>query len=297
VNAPRILRSVVIASHNGPIALQECLNALAPSLGADSELIVSASFREGEADALRSWASERELQAILVEAPEAQDVPHLRVAGLRAAKGDLVLLTEDHLSPLPEWLDAPDSDDAVTTGAIAFPGGSAFERAAYLFEYGSFMPPLGEGQWPSGANVAYSRDALSQLEAFFDEYEWEHAWNEHLAQAGCRFSASDAMQVSWCHRGARAKFRATARLHGRNYGARRHFASEGRKAIQLMLLPVMPFVLAGSKLAAAIAKQPASFLSWLAAGPALISLYVAWCVGEAQGYITGETSSDIGWRS
>lgn len=297
MNPAAVARSVVIASHNGPDALRTCLSSFIDEIDTNVELIVSAHFLEGEADALRSWTQERSLSPHLVEAPEAMDVPHLRVAGLRAARGEVVLLTEDHLIPSPSWIDAASVDSAVTTGAIALDQGGAVDRAVYLFEYGAFMPPLAARQAPSGANVAYSREAIAILEPHFDDFEWEHAWNKYLEEAGCTFEASDAMSVTWRHEGTFAKFCATARLHGQNFGARRNFNTSLRRFVQIACLPVMPFVLAAKKIVEAISRQPAQTIQWLCAAPALVALYVAWSIGEARGSLTGVTVEDTGWRA
>ncbi len=296
MNVTHVARSVVISSHNGPAALRDCLSGLARGLDDESEVIVSAHFLAGEADELRRWAGDRNLPIGIIEAPEATDVPHLRVAGMRAARGDIVLSTEDHLVPDPSWIQASNPGNPVTAGAIEFGSGTAFERALYLFEYGAFMPPLLDGGSPSGANVVYTRDALALLQPRYESYEWEHAWHDFLLEQGCHFSASNEMRLRWCHKGTLSKFLRTARLHGRNYGARRQFSSGLRRLIQVVVLPAMPFLLAGKKIAGAISKQPAAAFAWLAATPALLVLYSEWCLGEGQGYLTGTTQRDTGWR-
>ncbi len=102
-----------------------------------------------------------------------QSVFQLRLAGYRAARGEIVAITEDHVDVAPDWIERILAVHAANPNAGAI-GGAVYNRtndklvdwAAFFLTQGPFMPPLvnGVARRISGpANVSYKRRVLERL--------------------------------------------------------------------------------------------------------------------------------------
>jgi hypothetical protein len=108
-----------------------------------------------------------------------KSVFQLRLAGYRAARGEIVAVTEDHVYVEPDWIE---SIIAVhrrhpSAGAI---GGAVYNHtdeklvdwAAFFLTQGPFMPPLPNGvadRISGPANVSYKKRVLDRLQGEGDE--------------------------------------------------------------------------------------------------------------------------------
>lgn len=94
--------SVVLASTGSREALETCLGALlGQTERAHAELIVARERGEVSLDALgEAFPTIR-----VVEVPEGSTLAQVRESGMRAATGDIVMLTEDHRVPGPSWVE------------------------------------------------------------------------------------------------------------------------------------------------------------------------------------------------
>jgi hypothetical protein len=160
--------SVIVASHHHWPAAQPCLEALAPqlaALGGRVELLVLVAEPDGITDeelATRPYARR-------LVFPEAS-VFRLRLEGVRAARGAIVAITEDHCVPAADWVEqtlrahrefplAGVIGGAVTNDSTA----TAAMRASFLMTFSEYHPPLPErpGQRvPLAANLSFKRWAL-----------------------------------------------------------------------------------------------------------------------------------------
>jgi GT2 family glycosyltransferase len=87
-----VLLSVVIVSWNGMRQLPECLAALLPQLPPDAEVIL---VDNGSIDGTPAWAQANYPQLLMIALPENLGFAGGVNAGLRAARGDLLLLIND----------------------------------------------------------------------------------------------------------------------------------------------------------------------------------------------------------
>jgi predicted dehydrogenase len=110
-------------------------------------------------------------------------------AGVRRARGRVVVLTEDHCFPDPGWaaalIEAHRPDDVSAVGPVVKNGnpGTQVSEADYAIGYGPWMAPMPAGAKPflAGHNSSYKRDDLlalgGRLERFLEaetvlHFEW-----------------------------------------------------------------------------------------------------------------------------
>jgi len=125
--------------------------------------------------------------------------------GLRAAKGDVVAMTEDHTIPWPGWIPAvlrahaehPEAD--AIGGAIE--NGSKhglIEWASYFTTQGPHMLPLGDRVVPmttNEANVSYKRRALAEVDPDEGSGFMAILYNRRLAERGSVLRVDDRIVV------------------------------------------------------------------------------------------------------
>ena len=111
------------------------------------------------------------------------DILAVRAAGVAAARGDIVAVTEDHAIVAPDW--APKSLEAHGRHpAAAVVGGPVdngsphrlLDWASHLMNFGPFMPPITadqRGRAPAVANLSLKREALPPHGLARGELEFE----------------------------------------------------------------------------------------------------------------------------
>jgi hypothetical protein len=281
--------SVVLASRRHPSLAGAAIEALrAQSAAAGAELIVARAWNQ-EAGALAEWL--RGCRVVRCDADAS--IPALRGAGLAAARGEWVALTEDNCLADPRWLAA--LQHAARPGVQVI-GGSmgnarpkrAIDWGAYFAEYGFFGPDR-RGTLPlvTGANVAYARAVVEDAARWAVEGSWEDVIHARLAARGVMFSvAPDA----WVRQNLTYELREFCRdrwVHGHDYArVRSGHASPLRRATLLLGTPLLPALLAWRIWRSAGRAAPAAFLRGL---PATLTFLGAWSLGEAVGYLKGET--------
>src|SRR5437016_4269260 len=150
------LVSVVIAATTGGAALSACAGSFrSQDSNRQLELIVVA--RGGVPPADPPMPDVR-----IVHLASSATIPQLRAAGLRAARGRILAITQDHCTAEEGWLmavvDAHRAPDIAVGGAVEIEdGGRTVDWAVDFCEYGRYMLPLATG--PSadlpGSNVTY----------------------------------------------------------------------------------------------------------------------------------------------
>lgn len=279
--------SVVVAAFSGEAELWRCLESLTAQDVA-AEIVVASGLGP---DATRR-ASARFPPALCLPEPAGTSALRLRARGVAAARGRLIVLTEDHCRAGSGWLAAlraaHSAGRAVVGGTVENGCGRGVQgRALYWCEYAAQMPPLpaGPARWLSGVNVAYDREAL---------WACRDAWIEEFCEAEVHAALRLAGHEPWlapeavvtAHLGlgfveALAHLYAGGRRFGR--GRRARSGALGRVALRSSA-PVVPALLATRVVAAVLTRRPRD-AGWLAlALPHLLGLVCGWAAGEAAGY-------------
>ena len=227
-------------------------------------------------------------------ANEGQRTPlELAARAVREAAGDLIVLTEDHCIPAPDWVrrlhEAQAPGRAAVGGMVeAVPGASAVDWAFYYVDFFRYMQPAPAG--PSRSltvcNVAYRRSFLTEIAPLWEDIFHETAINEALR---------DRFGSLWLEPGAEVRMRRNVRFgdavyeryaFGRLFGCTRlEFAGSGRRLYYALLSPVLPILLMG-RMAGKAVRSRAGIINFVRSTPFLIAMVAAWSWGEWLGYVT-----------
>lgn len=187
----------------------------------------------------------------LVEIGAVQSLPRARAEGVRAATAPLVVLTESHSFPHPEWaqalIDAHQGPWAAVGPALANGNPqTSMSWAALLIAYGrwSEWAPAGEIEDLPGHNSCYKRDLLL---AYGDELpelmEMESRLHEDLRRRGHRLYFEPAAKTDHVNVSRPSSFIAVRFHSGRLFGAAR---AEGwgarRRVVYALGAPLIPAV-------------------------------------------------------
>jgi hypothetical protein len=288
--------SVVVVILGRGRHLERCLDALRCRKGVpDAEIIVPCDGTHAEEAALR----ERFPEVKFLQLTGKRTYAELRTAGVCAARGRIVAITEDQCIPPPRWcaniLEQHAAPDAARRVAIGGPvdkltPDKPINWAIYLRELGTYMPPVAEG--PAHAltdcNVTYKREAL---EAIADA--WKNTFHEPDVHAALQKNGGTlwlspallTMQQREMRLGPALRERYT---FGRLYGGLRAAGVSRLKRLALILLsPLLPLLLVARVYAGVFGKGrhigPA-----LAALPYIVLFALAWAFGELVGYVAGK---------
>lgn len=240
-----------------------------------------------------------------LECSPGTSVPRLRAAGLRAARGTIVALTEAFCRPAPGWAEALLHARA-RTGALAIGGpmrraqGSGSHWALTFAEYGRFL--RGEPEGPvldlPLTNVSYARERLFEILA-----RAPGGLAEDFVEPQVHAALKTAGEALWRTPGAvmfddndvglQSSLPAMYH-HGRLYGGRR---VEGQRLLvrplRLALSPLVPLIqLARIVQAASAVHGPLVVVRCL---PQLSVLLLAWALGEGVGSLLGAGDSASRW--
>ncbi len=273
--------------------LDACLASLVPQCVAhDAELLL---VRAGRDDGVAS-IGDPEPRVRVVFAEPGADIPRLRGAGLAAARGDVVLLTEDHCVPAPDWVSTL-SAAARETRADVVGGGMdngrrarAIDWGAYFAEYGFFASAFGAAATPAdadrritAANVAYARPVVDRVAAWMCAGAWENVVHDRLAASGAALRYAPDARVAQDLHYAFAPFVRDRFEHGRDYArARLRETGAERRWLRAASTPVLPAVLTWRVARAAARQRPQAFARAL---PFTVAFLAAWSAGELAGYV------------
>jgi len=220
----------------------------------------------------------------------------LASCAMREATGDLILLTEDHCVPAPDWVRVMAAavgggeGRAVVGGRVEIADdASATDWAFYFVDFFRYATPVSEGPSPSltVCNAGYRRDHLDQVRATWSRHFHETAINQALRR---RFGDL------WMHTASEVLMSRHVRLRdavyeryafGRLFSCTRiGFEGTGRRLYYALFSPVLPMLIMGRMAAKAFRsrKLARSFLRSL--GP-LTLMVISWSWGEWLGYLTG----------
>ena len=284
--------SVVVASCRSADLVRQAIEHLLPQCrNAGAELIIARSRPAGETDSAGMYAD-----CQLVECAPATTIPEIRGAGLTAATGDVVLLTEDNCIARADWVQRivsgfePGIDVVGGTMGNAHPK-RGVDAGAYFAEYGFFGPSRrapGDGASPflTGANVAYRRSVVEDAGTWASAGDWEGAVHHRLAARGVRFAlVSDAIVDQNLH----YRFRSFCRdrfEHGYNSAKTRSGDWRfGRRLAMACAAPLIPPLMTWRAWQNAGRPNIGGFLRSL---PHTFAFFTAWAAGESAGYLRGD---------
>lgn len=282
--------SVVVASNRSRELLDDCLAALLGQCErARAELIVARDDDDAGLEAIAdAYPSVK-----VVPVHSGATIPELRGAGMLAATGDIVMLTEDHCVPGPNWVE--ELCHGVDNVAEIAGGGMdnaqrtrAIDWAAYFSEYGLFATTrtdTGDELQLTGANVAYRRSIVGDVIAWANAGEWENVAHERLKARGSSLHFVDSAPVYQNKSYDFWDFCRDRYEHGRDYARTRLVEEPGaRRWLLTAVTPLLPAVIV-TRVARAAA--PTRWGAFTRALPATLAFVTAWSVGEAVGYIRG----------
>lgn len=230
---------------------------------------------------------------IVIPCPAEATIPQLRGAGLAAATGERVLLTEDNCVARPDWVrrlaEGFDAGADVVGGTMGNAHANrAIDAAAYLAEYGHFgpmrqAPGVGASPMLTGANVAYHRRVCADAAVWALAGDWEGVIHHRLAARGARFSLiPDAVVEQNLHYQFGA-FCADRYQHALEYArVRRKGWGIGKRLAMAGATPLLPALLTWRAWRNAGRSNPGGFMKAL---PCTVGFLSAWAMGEAAGYL------------
>jgi len=227
------------------------------------------------------------------------NMPHLKAFGAAQSHARSIAFLEPKGVPTATWLttilhELHDHTEAALTGPVFYEGsGSAFDRAAFLFEYGAFARDYGfEGEAPelAGNNMALPNSLLfTTCGDFIKKNGLNKPFVQQRLQNGgmpIRFAQGMAINLHTKH--SAGEFLKTRFHYARCFGGMRCAQATTIKAwVYRIGTPVIPLLVMYKAFQRATANplfDVASFL-WLA------GISFAWSLGEAVGYWSGSGKS------
>ncbi len=285
----------VVVVESGPGQLGHVFfDVLRPHLASGAIEIVAVTRGESEVVAAAPDGT------ISICCPDATTVPRLRSAGMKAARGEVVALTESFCVPSPQWvptlLDAfREGDPTAVGGPVDRQAGRAVQWALTFCEYGRFFArEEGPTAELAGINVAYHKERLKEALGSIPEEVMEMRIDAALRRSGSLMLwTPDAVMFDDSDRDFAAAWSSQYR-HGRFFGGQRVMgASPFAKLTRALLSPLVPpvLLLRISKAVIAAGRGP-QLLRSLAP---LVGLLAAWTLGEATGSLLGEGESGDAW--
>jgi hypothetical protein len=277
--------SVVVAATDGPAAVGRLLADLAAQRGAPNPevIVVDATGQISAEDLGRRFPGGGRLLSAA-----GADVGVLRAIGARAARGELIALTEDHCRLPADWCATLLRTRAAGHRAFGGPIENGCFRAppdwaTYLVEFSPFMPPLPAG--PAGGlpgmNAAYERPLLDHLP---DAALCEPILDRRLREQGVRLHLEPGLVVTFERRFRVGAFAWHCFASGRAFAALRLSLAPMSTRVGYALaaataLPLVSVVRIGARV---LARRRAR-LAFLLALPWVALYTAAWGVGEAGG--------------
>lgn len=248
--------------------------------GLDAEIIVAYSTGDETAATASRLTGVR-----LLPTEGKRSIPQLRRDGVRAAQGDLVLITEDHCTVEPNWVStllrqAERNPASGWGGPVRNGRKSWLGWAHYLTRYTAFLPPGKRGPITHlpGNNAMYKREHLLALAHLWDDGFWEAELNEVLRlERGPFWYVPEAAVFQQQRRGL-FEYVSLRYRHGRCYGARR-----GKPHSALFFFVAALLFWRGFRNSISNGEG----FQFCAVSPLLALYYCAWAAGETVGYLAG----------
>ena len=292
--------SVILILLGGGTHMVRCLEALSRQQNPpEMEVIIPRDARLGDEDTESLTAIFPGLRFAVLAGR--QNFAAMRTAGVKAARGRVVAITEDQCIPPESWCAAIMATHAkpyaVPHGAVGGPVDKhqpdrIINWAIYLRELGTYMPPIAEGPVESltDCNVTYKRDALDQIAAVWMAEFHEPEVHAALRERGQTLWLSPKL-LTYQQREIILGPAIRERYEfGRLYGGLRVAHLSGfRRLLLIAATPLLPVLMVYRVLQGVIRKRRNVGVC-LAAMPYLILFAAVWSWGELVGYVTGRTN-------
>jgi len=281
--------SVVVTTAGDLDTLGLCLTALDEQPAIAEIVVASAAAGPGVAEVVG-----RHRRARLLRFDGPRTVPSMRWAAVSSTSADVVAVTESRMLPDRDWAARHLGAHRQHPEAVAIGGSVSLDkraaprdRALYLNEYPSFVPPVAAGpvRHLTGANVSYKRAALDEHRDVLASGCWEPILHDRFLEAGRELRLID---TDVRYQGGLTGPEALAmRLHyGRQYAADRSRAWPRPRKMAYglaspLLTPVLLWRLRGAGRGAAAIDRSWSVRCWL------LAFTLFWSMGEGWGYLAG----------
>ena len=288
--------SVVIASVNGLPYPLACLDALARQEGdVTAEVILADCTGPATVAAVR----ERHPDVHVLEFDEVKSVPWLRAAGIRAARGRLVAVTEDHCVPRPDWYRSIVAAHR-RSGWAAVGGGvendcthRSVDWAVFFCEYHHLMSPVpaGPSDLVPGMNVAYDMDALAPVADAFSDGLWENFLHERLRDAGYTTGLDPSIVVGHRKHFTVPMFLSERFHYSRSFAGMRVAGDPIGTRLRWAALSLGLPALLVARLTRSVLRRRRHLGWYVRAFPLVVLFSVTWSLGELVGYLFGPGDS------
>ena len=288
--------SVVIASVNGLPEIDECLSALERQKGEfDYEVVVANRCKDVTADYIGS----RFPHVKLLDLAHNLGIPELRAIAMTEAKGDIIVVTEDHCIAPDNWLQeivkAHKLEYMVVGGAVE--NGKTdriIDWSVFLCEYSSCMLPVKAGEVSAvpGNNAAYKRAALDMVGDDIKRYFWESFLHEELARKGVKFLSVPSIVIVHKKEFGFFYFLSQRFHYSRSFaGMRRAILPPAKRFYYLMASPLLPLLMAIRVTRAVILEKKRHYKEFFFSLPSLSIFFISYAMGEFAGYLLGPGES------
>ena len=286
--------SIVVPVRFAEQTLSRTLEALlAECRRLSAEVIAVVSSADPTAEILRALPADPQLRVLELTGP--RSVPQLRAEGIRASRGRLVAITEDHCLFSSGWaagmVEAHRTRNAAAIGGPVENGrsGDALDWAIYFSRYLGSMPPLRRGPAATlpGNNACYKREVLDAHRSLFAAGFWEYDFNNELVARGYTLWLEPGLVVTHNKPYRFAPYLALRYRHARCFGGMLN-ARLGKAALlrRILVSPLIPALLALRAWRAILEKKRRQ-REFLLSFPALLLCYLVWFWGELVGLTFG----------
>jgi hypothetical protein len=238
-------------------------------------------------------------QVVTIPQDGATSLPLLHAAGIAAAKGKLVAVTEGHCNFESNWaaraIAHHQKDSAPVIAGSVEPGEelSLLDWALFFCDYGQFLPPLDSGQTHDvpGNNIVFKAPALGEKQRFVGKGFWKTFFCHDLEQHGQKLICKPDLVVSYNRHLSLGQVIARRYHHGRCFGGMRAAESSfSKRLIYALAGPVLPLLLL-YKLCLRMGSKPNYGALFLASLPFSLLCLTTWALGEWLGNLLGASDS------
>lgn len=297
--------SVVVGLISGKTAdLRRCLEALHAQVPAPpAEILVP--YEDAVADVLTlatTFPAVRFIHADGLDTARARQGfsrehhDTLRTIGLRAARFDTVILTEDHAHASPTWcrdLAAAlqrHPNAAAIGGPVQCDSPHGLNHAVWFCDFGRYQKPLPDAvaEYVSDSNVAYRRQALQTVAPAWADAYHETSVHWAMTQAGLELRTTPSAVV-WQARGDLGLGGALLErfVWARSFAGTRARLIGAKRWVLAVATPLLPAILTW-RLFQLSRQRGENFGRFLSVLPLVALLQSAWALGELVGYVTAD---------
>jgi hypothetical protein len=234
-----------------------------------------------------------------LRSPGAHTYASLRSLGVRAARGDIIAITEDHCIPGADWaaqiVRAHSAEPAAIGGAVEkHAPDSPLNWALYLIDYLRYSAPKeGPSTSLTDCNVSYKRRALQSISDIWIEEFHEPEVNGALIARGWTLWISPSITLDQQRTiGLREAFEDRYRF-GRLFGARRALTLSARhRFLVLAFAPFLPMLLSFRTIRDSLKRKDYA-LAFCRSVWLIILLNTVWAWGEFMGSLTRRADASL----